>query len=183
MKRYQLTGSIVLYKNEPKTVEEAVTSFLQTTLNCKLYLIDNSPSDDLRQLIDDDRIEYHNLKHNPGYGAGNNFAIRRCLDTTDYHLVMNPDIRFESGQLEILHAYMKNNADVGLVMPKIVLPNGEIQYLCKLLPKPSDLFIRRFSPHQSLIKKQQHHFELRFTGYDCEMQVPYLSGCFMFLRV
>jgi len=38
---------------------------------------------------------------------------------------------------------MENNSDFGLVIPKILYPKGEIQYLYKLLPTPFDLILKR----------------------------------------
>lgn len=35
---------------------------------------------------------------------------------------------------------------------------------------------------KSLKYKLNNRFEMRFSGYDKEMNVPYLSGCYMFLR-
>ena len=77
---------------------------------------------------------------------------------------------------------MDSNPDVGQVMPKVVYPSGEIQYLCKLLPTPVDLIVRRFIPVKSYNDKHDYNYELHWTGYDREMEVPSLSGCFMFLR-
>lgn len=48
---------------------------------------------------------------------------------------------------------MDNHPNVGLVMPQILYPNGKIQYLCKLLPTPIDLIIRRFIPISSYQEK------------------------------
>jgi hypothetical protein len=94
-------------------------------------------------------------------------------------------VYFGEGALEELYDFMEKNKDIGLVMPKILYPSGEIQYLCKLLPTPFDLFGRRFlnfQPFKNYIEKRNEIYELRFTGYDKIMEVPYLSGCFMFLR-
>lgn len=44
-----------------------------------------------------------------------------------------------------------------------------------------DVFGRRFLPSW-LNRKRNERFELRATGYNREMNVPYLSGCFMLLR-
>jgi hypothetical protein len=67
-------------------------------------------------------------------------------------------------------------------MPKIYYPDGEIQYLCKLLPTPFDLIFRRFLP-KKWTQKRTRKFEMRASGYNKIMDVPYLSGCFMFLRI
>lgn len=76
---------------------------------------------------------------------------------------------------------MDKNTEVGHLMPKVFYPNGEMQYLCKLIPTPFDLFIRRFLPI-SWAKWRVEKFEMRKTGYNKIMDVPYLSGSFMFLR-
>ena len=44
------------------------------------------------------------------------------------------------------------------------------------------LILRRFLPFKGFLDKINETYELRFTGYDKIMDIPYLSGCFMFLR-
>lgn len=97
-------------------------------------------------------------------------------------MVVNPDIYFEKGVLKKLETYMDASSSVGLVMPRILYPDGELQYLCKLLPSPSDLLFRRFLPWKKYVEKKNRNYELRFTDYNQEMEVPSLSGCFMFIR-
>ena len=78
---------------------------------------------------------------------------------------------------------MENNPDVGQLMPKVTHPDGEVQYLCKLLPTPYDLLVRRFIPIKKIKDLNNTKFELRFSEYDKITNVLYLSGCFMLLRV
>ncbi|MBN2382112.1 glycosyltransferase family 2 protein [bacterium] len=182
---YRLTGSIVLYENEPDTVRRSINSFLGLTFSKKLYCLDNSRESPLDIIADEykgSELVYRAMDRNVGYGAGHNYALRACLDESPYHLIMNPDIWFEPGTLEALIDYLDRNADVGLVMPQIRSTDGQIQYLCKLLPTPTDLFIRRFLPDLAILRPRKERFELRQTGYNREMNVPYLSGCFMLLR-
>ena len=65
---------------------------------------------------------------------------------------------------------------------KILYPNGEVQYLCKLLPTPLDLFGRRFIPFKAFQEKRNAWYEMHWSGYEKVMEVPSLSGCFMFIR-
>jgi len=96
--------------------------------------------------------------------------------------VLNPDIYFDRGILEGLFDYMEKHPDVGQIMPKILYPTGNVQHLCKLLPSPVDLFLRRFFPWFPGARERNERYELIGSGYNKIMNIPYLSGCFMFLR-
>jgi len=180
-----VSGSIVLYENNEE-VCNAIQSFLNAPLSVILFLIDNSPTDALRTklqpFLSDNRVEYIYNNSNIGYGAAHNIAMRKSLAAgCKYHFILNPDVAFTSDAITTICEYMEANADVGLVMPKIIYPNGDTQYLCKLLPTPIDLFVRRFLPER-LTRNRQYKFELRSTDYNKIMEVPFLSGCFMALR-
>lgn len=182
MRMYDLVGSIVLYKTDEAVLRRAAGSFLNSFLATHLCLVDNSPEPSEFDWLPDERVEYIFTGENRGYGAGHNVAIRQYLDRTKYHLVLNPDVYFDRGTLEHLFSFMEANPDVAHVMPKVLCPDGTVQYLCKLLPTPQDLIFRRFLPWRSHVERRNDVFELRLTGYDRMMDVPYLSGCFMFLR-
>ncbi len=181
----QISGCIVLYKNDKGILLKAIQSFLNTGLSVNLYLIDNSPGDELKDIICDPRIEYFHNPSNPGFGAGHNIAIKKMLSLSKYHVILNPDIYFSPGTLEKLYDYMEQNPITGHVMPKVLYPDGAIQYLCKNNPTPFDLFARRFLPGflKQAFKKRMDKFEYRNRDYSQEMHgIPYLSGCFMFIR-
>ena len=181
----QVSGSVVLYKND-ETVSTAIQSFLNTPLPVKLFLIDNSPTDDLKntlhRFLQDDRVTYIFNNANIGYGAGHNIAIRRSVaESYPFHFILNPDVKFDPQTIPSICHYLQDNPEVGLVMPKIIYPNGETQYLCKLLPTPVDFFVKRFLP-RLYSRRQRDRFEMRMSGYNKIMEVPFLSGCFMALR-
>lgn len=181
---YKIYTSIVLYKNSLPVLQKAMTSLLNTSLDIKLYLIDNSPTNELKILAaSDSRIEYIHNPSNPGYGTSHNIAIKHSIaDKVKYHLVINPDVYFDSGVLETIVEYMDANSDAGLLMPKVLYPNGDIQYIAKLSPTPWDLFARRFLPIKSYLEKLNRRYALTFFDYSSTVQIPFISGCFMFLR-
>lgn len=184
----EVNGSIVLYHDQEDKLLRAINSFLNTNLQVKLYLVDNSSNDNLKKFSTlDDRIEYIFNDSNLGYGKAHNIAIRESIkEGVPYHVVLNSDVYFSNEVIKVLYDFMNANPDVGLTMPKILYPNGELQYHCKLLPTPFDSFGRRFlnwGPFKKYVEKRNYIYELRFTNYDKIMNVPYLCGCFMFLRV
>ena len=179
---YRITGSIVTYHNNKKVLSEAMASFLNTSLQVKLYIVDNSADDSIRSLCTDPRCEYIHNDKNVGFGTAHNIAMRRAVEESAYHLVLNPDIFFDSGVLEKIVTYMDAHPEVGQLMPKVHYPSGEVQHLCKLLPTPTDLFLRRFFPWFPGAEERNRKYELLDTGYNKIMNIPYLSGCFMLLR-
>jgi GT2 family glycosyltransferase len=183
-----VTASIVLYNNDVKVLSDAIKSFLNSNFPYKkhLYLIDNSPNETLKQLvsISPENITYIFNPTNPGFGAAHNIAIKSVEKLgAQYHLVMNPDVYFDPEVMSSIIKYMDENPSIGNIMPKVLYPDGSIQYLAKLLPTPYDWIGRRFNPFKKLVEKRNQVFELRFTNYNKIMDVPYLSGCFMFLRI
>jgi len=180
-----ISASIVLFNNDKKQIKQAIDSFFSTNLKVKLYLVDNSANDSLRELANiDDKIDYIFNNANLGYGNAHNVAIKKSIDDNiPYHIVLNPDIYFREGVIEELLDYMQQNTDVGNIMPQIIYPDGQIQYLNKLVPTPIDLIFRRFIPFKKYKQNINERYELRFTGYNTIANIPILSGCFMFLRV
>ena len=177
-----ITASIVLYKTSQKETETIVHSVIQSKSIEKLYIIDNSPTDALSWVKDLSPIIEYIKNKNTGYGSSHNIALRKAIErNSDYHIVLNPDIIFEPHVIPKIKEYMDSNSDIGLTMPKVVYPDGTLQYLCKLIPTPLDLIFKRFLP-QYISNKITYKFQLKFTTYNKEMEVPYLSGCFMFLR-
>ena len=130
-----ITTSIVLYKTPRNQIEAVLKSVFDSNCVDKIYIIDNSPTDELFYVRDLSALIEYIPHENTGYGSSHNIAIKKSIELgADYHVVLNPDIRFEPNVLQELANYMSENQDVGYILPKVVYPNGELQYLCKLLP-------------------------------------------------
>lgn len=182
---YDISASIVTYNTKLDDLEKVIKSFFNTDLRVHLYISDNSQNNNLKKFIEEipkENITYIFNNKNGGYGWGHNRVIEKVIKKSKYHMILNPDIYYESGVIEELFNYMENNRDIGNIMPMVRYPNGEIQYLCKRIPKPKDLFLRKFCPFKSIIEKNNYKYEMRESGYNKIMDVPTLSGCFMFIR-
>lgn len=177
-----LNVSFVLYQPNWKQVADLTEVILQLDKVNHVYWIDNSPQEQYHLPLQSPKITYNHNADNLGYGAAHNIAIRESIyDDIPYHLVVNSDIVLTAEALETMLTFMIQHSEVGSLMPKVIYPNGQLQYLCKLLPTPIDVFGRRFLPKR-LINRRNQTYEMRASGYDKLMNVPYLSGCFMLLR-
>lgn len=192
-----ITASIVTYNNNILDLEAILRSLLISPVQ-KVWIIDHSDTftrleRELKEYIarDNDfqthkgkgfRLKY--IKHqNNGYGGGHNVALKEAMsEGSIYHLVVNPDVWFGPEVIPALWKKMEDDRDVALIMPKVLYLNGEVQRLAKTLPTPMDLFGRFFLP-ECMIRRRNARHELRDSGYDRLLNVPFLSGCFMFLRL
>lgn len=176
------TVSIVLYKTQFAQLEKCLHSLARIQPPPHVHLVDNSPKDELRVALDlYPYATYTHLPSNPGFGRAHNVALRRALTGgSRYHLVLNADVYFDDDILSPIIEYMERHPHVGHVMPRVLNTDGSIQRLCKLVPSPRDMFLRRFGGRARAANNRR--FELHESGYDKIMFVPYLSGCFMLLR-
>lgn len=182
----KLSASIVLYNTKIDELKRVIDSYFTYPGEKQLFLVDNSPSDSLKEIVKiypNNDIYYIFNNENMGYGKAHNIAIKKSIEQNlPYHIILNPDIIIEKNTLEKLTNYMEQHPEVGNIMPKIIYPDGELQYLCKLLPSPIDLIFRRFIPIKNWKEAINKRYELHSFGYDQIMNIPNLSGCFMFLR-
>ena len=182
-----ITASIVIYNTPKEQIDQVLKSVFDSKCINKLFIIDNAQNNDnklfFESLQNETVIEY--IPHeNTGYGSSHNIVLHKAIEEgSDYHIILNPDIYFDSNVLPELYNFMELNKDAGYVLPRVTYPDGELQYLCKLLPTPFDSIFRRFLPKTKSIKKMNDRYELRMSGYDKIMNPPCLSGCFMFLRL
>lgn len=164
---------------------------LRTCLKCldsdrvsHIYIIDNGCDPAINLLA----RQYHKVTYIPhpnhGYGTGHNRAMRRVLEyrhCDPYHLVMNSDVVFDPEILERMERFMDDNTDVATLQPKLVAPDGSLQYSCRQLPTPIDLILRRFMP-RCIGQSKRSRYLLKHIDLDREQNVPNHQGSFMLLR-
>jgi len=124
-------------------------------------------------------IENHAVS---GYGENHNLNLQRARGR--YFVIMNSDMTVAPDVFVVLRDYLDSHPGVGIVVPKILNPDGMIQGLIKRYPTVWDLFLRRFMPGRLRrhFRRRMDYYEMRDVGYDHECDVPFLSGAFMFCR-
>lgn len=184
MLKKNISASIVLYKNDSKIIVKTVTSLFLNSLLDLLFIIDNSPTDELLHLFKKDNIVYIHNPLNPGFGASHNVALRKAISMgTKYHFVVNPDIFIEEDVFTPMIHFMEENLNVGMMMPQILNNDGTVQNLPKLLPSPFSILLRKFKKPNFFYRNFINRYELRFVKKEIIYSAPILSGCFTLLRM
>jgi GT2 family glycosyltransferase len=181
---FDVVASVVAYRTPLQQLELLLAPLSECANRLRIIVVNNSPSDKLSAITNQRDVVYVNPEKNLGFGAGHNVALKATLNSAKYHLVMNPDVTFDADVIGNLYRFMEERPDVGMVMPRILYPDGSEQRLCKLLPLPFDLFLRRFlgPAGKALFRGHWDQYELRDLDMNVIREVPNLSGCFMFMR-
>lgn len=176
--RVKLTASVVVHRT-PAWQLQAVLGSLRADGVTSVSVVDNSPDDRLRDVACGfEGVSYIRVP-NRGYGAAHNVAIRRSMASgATHHLLLNPDVRWEPGVVERLLDEMRRTPRCGMVAPRIVYPDGRLQYTCRMLPSPFDLILRRFVP-SFLWRGRRQRYLLAGWDHATTLDVPYLQGSFL----
>lgn len=148
----------------------------------QVIVVDNESKDGTPELV---RKRYPSVKiifnKNTGFGAGHNLAIESSR--SQYNLVLNPDIVLQKNTLNTLIRYLDEHKEVGCVCPKIIYPQGKVQYLCRRYPDLFTLILRRM-PYtlQKLFIRRLNHYLMKDKDYEHAFEAPSVSGSFMLMR-
>jgi GT2 family glycosyltransferase len=162
----------------------------------KLLVVDNGPDFNCMVILENLLNEFNwqaqqistrliSGHGNIGFGAGHNLAFSQT-STTDFHLILNPDVILNPNSIQEAIAFMSAHQDVGLIAPYIIGPDGLQQFLCKRYPSVFDLILRGFAPPvvRQLFHKRLEIYEMRDVCHQDQpvLDIPLISGCFMFFR-
>jgi GT2 family glycosyltransferase len=182
--------SIVYYNSENyvKTVLPSVLTTIRST-GIQCFLIDNGSTDNSRSRIQgylepkDHNINFIKSPTNLGYGKAHNLVLDQL--TTPFHLICNPDIILEDPTvLERTLAFLLDNPAVGLATVRLLNRDGSLQPANKRYPTVLDLFCRRFCGRgrPAWARRRMERYEMLDVGYDRVVDVPFVTGAFMFVR-
>lgn len=100
----------------------------------EFIIVDNASHDGTKEFIQTHypHVTYIENTENLGYAKACNIGLRAAQG--DHLLFLNQDIIMRPGSVEALKKYLDDNPSVGMVGPKLMKPNGEVQDSCRRFP-------------------------------------------------
>lgn len=148
----------------------------------RIILVDNAspnlPEYDIKEIIEKFEIIYIANKENRGYNGGNNVGIAKALELDcDAILISNNDVCFFPGSIQTLWEYAKQHPQVGIVGPKILDKNGEIQKsnLCRKTSMKEKYLVR--TRLNAIFRKAYRTYFGFDRDYDEIFEVHAVLGC------
>ena len=152
-------------------------------LRYEIIVVDNDSRDGVKETLGQNfaGVILIESPKNLGMGAGNNLGVKQARG--EYLVVLNPDTVALAGAVNKMYDFMAANPQIGLVGPKLINPDGSLQYTrCRfpLLLTP----VYRRTPLQKL-NAIQHKLDLYLTkdqNYDEASRADWLYGACLFIR-
>jgi len=182
-----MIGIIILNYNSWDQTSECIKSIFDANLKLdfRIYLVDNNSSvpipEYMKKYIKIDNLIYLQSKLNKGFAAGNNIGLREAYkDECEYFILSNNDVVIKKGVIEEIIEDLSNYEDVGIIGPRVVLPNGKMQEThlgCKMTLGGKYIYILRKTP----LKRWSEGFLSNYIIDDNLKESRYVygvSGCF-----
>jgi len=121
----------------------------------EVVVVDNASPDGTPDMVEREfpAVRLIRAESNMGFAAGNNRAIAACHGR--YVMLLNPDAELLPGTLETCLARFDSDESVSVVAPKIVNPDGSLQYSLRNFPTAGNavfeaLLLHRFIPRATV---------------------------------
>ena len=172
-----ISASIVLYNQNTEILKKTVDSFLNTPIKKKLFLIDNSHSNRLESYFSNPEIEYFFIGKNIGFGRAHNLVIEKI--ESNYHLILNPDVEFNSDVIvKLIDELKRNEENISFITPKVVYPDKSFQFVCRKHPSFLDLLNRKINFSSKYLQRNEY----RERDLKKSFSPDFIQGCFMLFK-
>ncbi len=179
---------IVNYKMKEKISVCLDTLFQElqsSTLDVQVTVVDNASHDGIDTFLQETfpSVVYIGQEENVGFGKSQNKGMRAA--EARYYFALNPDTVFDPEQrtIERLYAFMEEHPKVGMIGPKLVYPDGSLQYSCWRYPSFFQPFFQRTKLGKTAWgekKVARHH--MKEWDHNSTRPVDAIMGSAMFAR-
>ena len=172
--------------NSRKTIEPLFNSFLKLIgkkIRFEYIVVDNCSSDGTPSFIEENYsfVKLIKNKEIKGFAENNNIAIK--ASTGGLVALINPDIEFLPGAIDLILSYMEANPDVGLVGPMLLNADRSLQNSARRFLNFKLAFFRLLTLGNDKVPIKSIRTYL--SSYDTSVEsqdVDWVIGAAMFVR-
>jgi GT2 family glycosyltransferase len=161
-------------------------------------VVDNDSPDDSVAMVEREFPDVHLIanKENVGYPTANNQGLKalgveaeagewsRLATQPRYSLLLNPDTETPPDGFAQLIEYLDDHPEIGVLGPKLVLPDGQLDLACRrAFPTPMVSFYRMAGLSRLFPKSERFgRYNMTFLDEDETAEVDSVVGAFMLVR-
>ncbi len=176
---------IIVSWNARDYLRDCLASLRKTIgpLASEIIVVDNASTDGSPDMVSTHFPEAVLIRsgENLGFARANNLGMQRASGTL--LALINSDVVVHPRCLQRLAAFLEEHPAVGLVGPKVLAGDGQVQLTCGRLPTVWNTLCRFVALDRVLSRWPMFSgFQMRHATYDRCMAVEVLSGCFWLAR-
>lgn len=143
----------------------------------QVLVVDNASSDGSAEMVADrfPQAELIRSPQNLGFSRGNNLALERA--TGRCLLLLNSDTAVDPGALGQLVDYLDSDPDAGAVGPRLVYPDGSLQFSCGRTPGLHTEIV-----HKLLLHRMFPFFRFGRWSHEKQRRVGWVTGACLMVR-
>ncbi|GAB4449076.1 MAG: glycosyltransferase family 2 protein [Chloroflexi bacterium OHK40] len=182
---------VILNYNRADLLRDCLDSIYAAPTRCALsvWVVDNASTDGSPKLVRSRFPQAHLIvsPRNGGFAYGNNLALREILrqaSPPDAILLLNNDTIVPPGAFDGLVDYLEAHPEVGVVGPKLLLPDGSLDLACRRsFPTPEVAFYRMVGLSRLFPRSPRFgRYNLTYLDPDLETEVDAVVGACMLVR-
>lgn len=175
--------------NEREDIERCLVSLYEdmkgVSFSYGIVIVDNASTDKSDVFLKEKFPEITLLKQekNEGFGASHNRTLKEIEGK--YYFILNPDTIFLPGGriIEKMYNWMESHPKVGMMGPKVVYPDGSLQYSCYRFPTFwQPVYSRTKLGAKGKGKHVADHFLMKDFDHESTRPVDWVMGSAMFVR-
>jgi GT2 family glycosyltransferase len=177
---------IVVNWNARKDLRQCLSSLFREPLPnvpYEVWVVDNASTDGSAEMVRNEFPQVHLIVNtdNRGFSKANNQAID-AAGRRDVFL-LNSDAAVHPGALDALAAFAETHPQAGVIGPKVLNPNGSLQFSCRRFPSLGAGFFRntylgRLFPRN----RYARNYLMGDLDHTQSHTVDWVSGCAMWIR-
>jgi len=151
--------------------------------NFEVIVVDNNSEDGSPDMIASEFPEFTLLAQstNLGFTGGHNLALQHAKGK--HKALLNSDTVVHPGAIKALAEFMESNPDAGIVGPKLLNPDGSLQYSCRKFPNPVAAAFRNTILGRLFPKnKYTRDYLMQDWTHEEPREVDWVSGAALFIR-
>jgi N-acetylglucosaminyl-diphospho-decaprenol L-rhamnosyltransferase len=131
-----------------------ISTLISSQLNYEVLVVENASTDGSVTMVQDAFPQARLLinRENRGFAAANNQAIGQARGR--HVILLNPDTVVREGALERMVGFLDEHAQVGVVGPKLIYPDGSFQHSAFTFPTLPMIFLDFFPLNHRLINSR-----------------------------
>lgn len=151
--------------------------------NFEVIVVDNASRDGSADMVEHEFPEFRLLRQsvNLGFTGGHNLALQHIRGQNA--ALLNSDTIVHPGAIRTLVQYLTEHPEAGIIGPKLLNPDGSLQFSCRRFPNPvaaafRNTFLGRLFPNNRFTRD----YLMADWSHNQPREVDWVSGAALFIR-